>query len=156
MSLSSRALSGSGQIAPSPIGHERQAKTNTLRRFPDGGLSLPKGSAESTITSEAIGVADLLTANPLTRGRAVACQLLTKQRRLLDDVDGAGLRCRRRSLRLRRSNASCTGLGSSDEANSGEQRNNDTHRYTLHGATAPCPPGTEGYLATHCESDESG
>jgi hypothetical protein len=71
-----------------------------------------------------MSVAELLMADPLTRGRAVACQLLTKQRRLPDDVDGAGLR---RSLRLRRSNASCTGLGASDEANSGEQRNNETH-----------------------------
>jgi hypothetical protein len=53
------------------------------------------------ITLEAMSVAELLTADPLTRGRAVACQLLTKQRRLPDDVDGAGLRCRRRSLRLR-------------------------------------------------------
>ena len=73
-----------------------------------------------------MSVAELLTADPLTGGRAVACQLLAKQRRLPDDVDGAG---RRRSLRLRRSNASCTGFGTSDEANSGEQRNDETHRY---------------------------
>jgi hypothetical protein len=95
-------------------------------RFPKGGLWLPKGSAESTITLEAMSVAELLAADPLTRGRAVARQLLTKQRRLPDDVGGAGLRGRMRSLRLRRSNASCTGLGSRYEANSGEQRNNET------------------------------
>jgi hypothetical protein len=50
-------------------------------------------------------------ADPLTGSlTVVACQLLTKQRRLPDDVDGAG---RRRSLSRRRSavsrNASCTG-----------------------------------------------
>jgi hypothetical protein len=91
-----------------------------------------EGSAEITITSEAIRVAELPAADPLTSGlTVVACQLLTKERRLLDDVDGAGLRCRRRSLRLRRSRASCAGFGSSDEANSGEQRNDETHRYTL-------------------------
>jgi hypothetical protein len=145
----------------SPIGPEPNAKTNALRRFPDGGLSLPKESAESRITLEARGVADLLTADPLTRGRAVACQLPTKQRRLLDDVDGAGLQCRRRTLRLRRSNGSCTGLGqfcwrsSSDEANSSEQRNDETHRH-LQWSDGTVPPGTEGYLATHCECDESG
>jgi hypothetical protein len=87
----------------------------------------------------------LPTANPLALGLAHAPSvLLAQRRRALDLVDGAGLRCRRRSLRLRRSNASCTGLGSSDEANSGEQRNNDTHRYTLHGATAPCRRGLRG------------
>jgi hypothetical protein len=42
------------------------------------GLWLPKGSAESMITLEAMSVAELLTADPLTRGRAVACQLLAK------------------------------------------------------------------------------
>ena len=105
-------------------------ENNTLPRFPKGGLWLPKASAESMITLEAIGVAELPAADPLTGGlTVVACQLLRKQRRLPDDVDGAGLRCRRRSLRLRRSNASCTGLGSSDEANSGEQRNDETHRH---------------------------
>src|SRR4029077_19191631 len=104
--------------------------------------------AESTITLEAMSVADLQTADPLTRGRAVACQVLTTQRRPLDVVDGAGLRCRRRSLRLRRSNASCTGLGSSDEANSGEQRNDETHRHTQkQSRDGTVPPGTAGYLA---------
>src|SRR5215470_6631913 len=105
--------------------------------FPREGFGCRRGRQKSMITLEAMSVAELPTADPLTRGRAVACQLLTKQRRLPDDVDGGGLRCRRCSLRLRRSNASCTGLGSSDEANSGEQGNNDTHRYTLHRATAP-------------------
>jgi hypothetical protein len=113
---------GSGQIATSDR-PEPYAETNALPRLPKGGLWLPKGSAESTITLEAMSVAELLVTVPLTRGRAVACQFLTKYRRPLDDVDGAGLRGRRRW----RSNASCTGLGSSDEANSGEQRNDETH-----------------------------
>jgi hypothetical protein len=65
----------------------------------------------------------LPTANPLALGLAHAPSvLLAQRRRSLDLVDDAG-------LRGRRSNASCTGLGSSDEANSGEQRNNDTHRH---------------------------
>jgi hypothetical protein len=91
--------------------------------FPREGFGRPKRSAESTIPLEAMSVAELLTADPLTCGRAVACQLLPKQRRLLDDVDAAGLWCRRRK---RRSKVSWTGLGqcpwrsSSDEANSGE------------------------------------
>jgi hypothetical protein len=42
------------------------------------------------ITLEAMGVAELLTADPLTCGRAVACQLLMKERRLPDDVYGVG------------------------------------------------------------------
>jgi hypothetical protein len=52
-------------------------------------LGCPKGSAESTITLEAMSVAELLTADPLTCCRAAACQLLPKQRRLPDDVHGA-------------------------------------------------------------------
>jgi hypothetical protein len=96
-----------------------------------------------------MSVAELLTADPLTRGRAVACQLLTKQRRLPDDVDCAGLRGRRRSLRLQRNN------GSSDEANSGEQRNNDTHD-ALQCSDGTVPPETEGYLANAWLVDESG
>ena len=73
------------------LGPEPYAKTNALPRFPKGGLWLPKGSAENTTTLEAMRVAELATADPLTRGRAVACQLLAKQRRLPDNVDGAGL-----------------------------------------------------------------
>src|SRR5882724_13594031 len=108
----------------------RRRKQMPSEGFRNGGLWLPKGSAESPITSEAIRVAELPAADPLTGGLAViACQLLTMQRRLPDNVDGAGLRGRRRSLRLRRSNVSCIGFGSSNEANSGEQRNNDTHRH---------------------------
>jgi hypothetical protein len=53
------------------------------------------------------------------------------------------LRCRRRSLRLRGSNASCAGLGSSDEAKGGEQRNDDTHRYTLQ-SDGSVPPESRG------------
>jgi hypothetical protein len=68
--------SGSDQIA-SPIGPRPWAKTNTLPRFPKGGLWLPKGSAERTITLEAIRVAELAAADPLTGGlTVVACQLL--------------------------------------------------------------------------------
>jgi hypothetical protein len=112
-----------------PLGEELGTGSgqNALPRFPKGGLRLPKGSAKSTITLEAMSVAELLAADPLARGRAVACQLLTGQRWLPDDVDGAGLRGRSRSLTLRRSNAGRTGGGSGDEANSGEQRNDDTH-----------------------------
>jgi hypothetical protein len=98
---------------------------------------------ESTITLEAMSVAELLIADPLTRGRAVACQFLTKQPRLPDDVDGAG---RSRSLRLQLSNACCTGLGSSDEENSSEQRNDETHR-THSMSDGTVAPGAEGYLA---------
>jgi Helix-turn-helix domain of resolvase len=87
-----RSLGAEAAKSPPQSVLSRRRKTNTLPRFPKGGLWLPKGSAESTITLEAMGVAELLTADPLTRGRAVACQLLTKQRRLLDDVDGAGRR----------------------------------------------------------------
>jgi hypothetical protein len=101
-------------------------------------------------------------ADSLTRGRAVAFQLLTEQRGLPDDVDGAGLGGRGSNLELRRSNASSTGLGSSDEANGGEQRNNDTHRHPP-GATAPSgtrsaflAAGTDGYLANALLVDESG
>jgi hypothetical protein len=111
-----------------------------------------EGSAESTIALKAMSVAELPTADPLTGGRAVACQFLTKQRRLLDDVDGAGLR----GLRLRRNNASCTRLGSSDEANGGEQRNNDTHRVHPPWSDGTVPPRTEGYLAKALQVDESG
>jgi hypothetical protein len=97
-----------------------------------------------------MSVAELPAADPLTDGlTVVACQLLTKQRRLPDDVDGAGIQRRRRSLRLRRSSVSCTGLGNSDEANSGEQRNDETHRYTLHGATAPCRRRPRDISQTH-------
>jgi hypothetical protein len=69
-----------------------------------------------------MSVAELLTADPLTRGRAVAGQLLMKRRRLPDDVDGAGLWGRSR-------------LGSDNEESSGQQRNDDTHR---------CPPWSDG------------
>ena len=61
-----------------PIGPEHVSEYNALPRFPKGGLWLPKGSAEGTITLEAMSVEELLAADPLTRGRAVACQLLTK------------------------------------------------------------------------------
>src|SRR5215475_1317293 len=101
------------------------------------------------ITLEAMSIAELPTADPFTRGRAVACQLLTKQRRLPDDVGGAG---RRRSLRLRRTSASCTGLGSRDEANSGEQRNSDTHRYTSNESDGTVPPGLRGISRMPCWS----
>jgi hypothetical protein len=67
------------------------------------------------------------------------------------------------SVRLRRSNASCAGLGSSDEADSGEQRNDETHgyppmerRHRAEPVPRPLPPGIEGYLANFCQSDESG
>jgi hypothetical protein len=40
-----------------------------------------------------MGVADLLIADPLTRGRAIAGQLLTQQRRMLDLVDYAQNLC---------------------------------------------------------------
>jgi hypothetical protein len=65
-----------------------------------------------------------------TDRRSDSCCLpaVTHQRRWLDDVDGPG-------LRGRTSNACCTGLGSSDEANSGEQTNHYTHRY---------PPRSDG------------
>jgi hypothetical protein len=48
----------------------------------------------------------------------------------------------------------CTGLGqyrrrsSSEEANSAEHRNDETHRYTLHVATAPCRRGLRGISRT--------
>jgi hypothetical protein len=103
-----------------------------------------------------MSVAELPASDPLTGGRAVACQLLTKQRRLPDDIDGAWLRCRRRSLRLRRNNASCAGLGSSDEANGGDQRNDETHRVYPPGSDGTVPPRTEGYLANALLVDESG
>jgi hypothetical protein len=41
------------------------------------------------ITLEAMGVAELLTADPLTRGRAVACQVLTKSMVLGSGAEGA-------------------------------------------------------------------
>jgi len=40
-----------------------------------------------------------------------------------------------------------------DEANSGEQRNNETHRHRPRSDGAV--PETKGYLATHCGSGES-
>jgi hypothetical protein len=67
-----------GCVPCTPIGPQPQAQANALPRFPKGGLWLPKGPAESTITLEAMGVAELLIADPLTRGRAVPRQLLTK------------------------------------------------------------------------------
>jgi hypothetical protein len=94
------------------------------------------------ITLEAMSVAELLMADPLARGRAVACQLLPKQRRLLDDVDGAGLWGRSR-------------LGSGNEESSNEQRNDDTHRYPPW-SDGTVPPVTEGYLANSLLVDESG
>jgi hypothetical protein len=88
---------------------------------------------------------------------------------LPDNVDGAGLWGRRRSLRLRRSMASSTGLGqyrwrsSSDEANSGEQRSSETHRHPPMERRHPAeplprslPPEIEGYLANASLVDESG
>src|SRR5215472_12327353 len=84
---------------------ERRRKQMPSQGFPREGFGCRRSRQKSTITLEAMSVAELPTADPLTRGRAVACQLLTKQRRLPDDVGGAGLRCRRCGLRLRHSNA---------------------------------------------------
>jgi hypothetical protein len=73
--------------------------------------------------SEAVCVAELPTADPLALGLAhPPGALFAQKRRLLNLVDNAG-------LRGRSSKASCTGLSSSDEANSGEQRNDETHRH---------------------------
>jgi hypothetical protein len=58
-------------------------------------------------------------------------------------------------MRLRRSNASCAGLGGRDEANSGEQRNDETHRHPPW-SDGTAPPVTEGYLANALLVDESG
>jgi hypothetical protein len=43
---------------------------------------------EERLTLEAMSVAELLTADPLTHSRSVAC--LMQSRRLFDDVDGTG------------------------------------------------------------------
>jgi hypothetical protein len=75
-----------------------------------------------------MGAAELLTVDPLAASGAVACELLTKQRPLPDDVDG----CRASVLKAQPEtatwHASCPDIGSSDEANSSEQRNDETHR----------------------------
>jgi hypothetical protein len=58
---------------------------------------LPKGGRQREydyVNLKAVSIADLLIADPLTRGRAVASVLLTLQRRVLDLVDDARLRGR--------------------------------------------------------------
>jgi hypothetical protein len=57
--------------------------------FPREGFGCRRVGRESMITLEAMGVAELLTADPLTRGRAVACQVLTKSMVLGSGAEGA-------------------------------------------------------------------
>jgi hypothetical protein len=62
-----------GQVA-TPIGPENKHPPKGSQ----GRALAAEGPAESTITLEAMGVAELPAADPLACGRAVACQLLTK------------------------------------------------------------------------------
>jgi hypothetical protein len=56
------------------LGREPSAKQMPYQGFPKGGHLLPKGPAERAITLEAMSLTELLIADPLTRGRAVACR----------------------------------------------------------------------------------
>jgi hypothetical protein len=67
-----------GYIATPHSGLSRMRKQMPSQGFPKEGFGCRRGSAESTFTLEAMGVAELLLADPLTGGRAVACQLLAK------------------------------------------------------------------------------
>jgi hypothetical protein len=65
--------------SPSQSSLSLKRKQMPSQRVSQGRAWLPKGSAESTITLEAMSVAELSTADPLTGGlTVVACQLLTK------------------------------------------------------------------------------